>query len=270
MPGPATVVVTDLDGTFWGHDLTCHPTTHDALAELDARGVGVLVATGRRAASARRGLDGNGLRLPSVLLNGALGVDFRSDTTFHEHPYSPEDVVRVLDVFDRHGLAPCVYTTDGMVQSTHAPTTARGHVANLGEELHRHDDLLAAVAGHAVLGMSILGRPFEQLANAVEALHDLGHGDIAFYQDALYEGWSLMVQPGGITKWNGIRAWFAHAGWAPERVIAIGDGGNDVEMLRCADLAVAVEGGDPEALAAADVVIDHPTSGGWCSVLDLL
>lgn len=270
MPGPTTVVVTDLDGTFWGQDLVCHPTTHDALAELARRGIGVLVATGRRAASARRALDANGLSLPSVLLNGALGVDFRNDTTFHEHPYSPDDAVRVLELLDRHDLAPCVYTADGMVQSTHTPTTTERHMWNLGDELNRHDDLVTVVAEHAVLGMSILGRPFEQLATAVEALHALGHGDIAFYQDSLYEGWSLMVQPEGITKWNGIQAWFTHAGWTPERVIAMGDGGNDVEMLRCADLAVAVEGSDPDAIATADVLIDRPTSGGWCSILELV
>ena len=70
-----TLIVTDLDGTLWHGREICHEATLAAVAELDAMGVPVLVATGRRLGSARKGFDANGLSLPAVLLNGAIVRD---------------------------------------------------------------------------------------------------------------------------------------------------------------------------------------------------
>jgi hydroxymethylpyrimidine pyrophosphatase-like HAD family hydrolase len=47
------LVVTDLDGTFWYHDQRVDPKVLAAVAELERRGVPLLVATGRRLASTR-------------------------------------------------------------------------------------------------------------------------------------------------------------------------------------------------------------------------
>lgn len=79
-----------------------------------------------------------------------------------------------------------------------------------------------------------------------------------------------MVQPAGISKQVGIDAYIDHARLLPDRVIAIGDGGNDLEMLAAADVAVGCAGGDERALALADVVVPHPDEGGWAQVLNLL
>jgi hydroxymethylpyrimidine pyrophosphatase-like HAD family hydrolase len=43
-------------------------------------------------------------------------------------------------------------------------------------------------------------------------------------------------------------------GISPSEVMAIGDGDNDADMLSWAGLGVAMGDGQPEALAAADVV----------------
>jgi 5-amino-6-(5-phospho-D-ribitylamino)uracil phosphatase len=50
-------------------------------------------------------------------------------------------------------------------------------------------------------------------------------------------------------------------GIRPERVVAVGDAGNDVPMLEAAGLAVVVENAYPDALASADRVIGPNTSG---------
>jgi Cof subfamily protein (haloacid dehalogenase superfamily) len=51
-------------------------------------------------------------------------------------------------------------------------------------------------------------------------------------------------------------AWLAdHLGIARKEVMAIGDGGNDVDMLAWAGLGVAMGNGVPEAKAAADAVV---------------
>src|SRR4051812_1733817 len=102
------LVVTDLDGSLWHHE-EIHPSTLAAWSELERRGIPVLVATGRRLTTTREPLARAGLRPPAVVLNGALGLDLASGTTFHRHHYDAVSARAVLDAFRAAGLDPCVY-----------------------------------------------------------------------------------------------------------------------------------------------------------------
>lgn len=52
--------------------------------------------------------------------------------------------------------------------------------------------------------------------------------------------------------------------------VAVGDGRNDVSMIAWAGLGVAVEGSEPEVIAAADRTIPGPGHGGIQQLADLL
>lgn len=265
---PSTVVVTDLDGTFWGNQLVCHGHTRAAFDTLVEQGIPVLVATGRRPSSARAGLVDNGLDLPCVLLNGAVGVDYPGGgQIFHEHGFATDAAHAVLDMLDGVGLSPCVYLADGRVAVGGSVTSSLTHLGMLGPDRLDAEPRDAVELG-TVLGFSMLGLDEEQLRPGADRLRDLDCGDAAFYADHLYKRWSMMIQPPGISKWEGIQAWLRHAELGTPRIIALGDGGNDLEMLEGADVGLSIEGGDPDALARADAVLPHPDQGGWAQVLD--
>ncbi len=265
-----TLVVTDLDGTVWDSTLRCHPSTRDAIEELARRDdVVLLVATGRRRTSARRGFDLNGFLLPSVLLNGAIGFDFDTDSIFHQVSFGPEALERVLDVLQSFELAPVAYLSDTRVLAVEGVTTGVRHLESVGADLHWSSfDELASRSD--VLGMSMLGVEQSLLTPAFEALGGILGVEAAAFADHLYTPYSLMMAPENVTKALGITAYCEHVGFVPDRVIALGDGGNDLEMLAMADVAIAVRGGDSRALALADHVIERPESGGWATVLDHL
>lgn len=59
-------------------------------------------------------------------------------------------------------------------------------------------------------------------------------------------------------------------GIAQEQSVAVGDGRNDVSMIAWAGLGIAVEGSEPEVIAAADRTIPRPGHAGIQQLSDLL
>lgn len=263
-----TLVVTDLDGSFWGRDLRCHPTTLAAVTELEAGGVPLLVATGRREGSARRGLRANGVSAPAVLLNGALGVDLVTDTRFHSHPFAKLDAEAVVVALADVNLSPVIYTEDSMVRGGRDVTTGQGHRASFGYDFVVEDPF-ATVRARSILSFSMIGLTRDRIEPAVDALADVG-AEAMLYEDHLHQAWSMHIQPQAVSKWAGIQSYLSYAGLSPNRIITIGDGTNDLAMLENADVALGVHGGHDEPLAIADHVIPHPDDGGWVQVLDHL
>jgi Cof subfamily protein (haloacid dehalogenase superfamily) len=62
------------------------------------------------------------------------------------------------------------------------------------------------------------------------------------------------ILPPGASKGDGLRRVLAHLQIDPARVMALGDGENDVEMLQLAGLGVAMGNAMPAAQQAADVI----------------
>lgn len=264
------LVATDLDGTFWRLDHEVHPATRAAVDELAARGVQLLVATGRRLHTTATPLARLGLTPPAVVLNGSLGVDLATGERFHTLPIDPAAATTILKVFQAEGIEPCVYVDHPEVEVFLAPEpgTHPDHAAALRPQA-RVDDLARVVAEEVVLGFSILGRPFELLDPVVAGL---GGAGVAHLDRSIeYEGLaSLTVTQPGISKWEGVRAWCRRAGIDPGAVLAIGDGPNDVELLDAAAVAVAPADGHASALERADHVVGPAAEGGWAGILDLL
>ena len=263
------LVVTDLDGTLWEHPDHTPARTLEAVAEVESRGIPLLVATGRRLGSTRRPLEAIGLRPPAVMLNGSLGVHLASDERFHLGGFSSESAARILATFTDAGLEPCVYVDDDThpVRIGQLPATHDDHLASFGDDV-REDDLAAVVETHRVLAFSVLGIPEPAAVPLGDALARSGEPHVA--PDRSYGGFGVTVAPPGDSKWDGIAAFCALEGLDPDRVLVIGDGPNDIEMLEAAAIAVVPEDGHASALALADHVCARAEVGGWAELLDLL
>jgi hydroxymethylpyrimidine pyrophosphatase-like HAD family hydrolase len=266
--GAIELVVTDLDGTLWGADERIHDRTLEALRALERRGLPLLVATGRRFRSAEAVLARSRLAPPMVVLDGAMGRVPATGRSFHDAVFPPGAAARVLEVFRRHGLEPCVYVDleDVEVFVGEHPSTSPRHLAIIGRWARR-GDLDQVVARERVYAFGVVAGDAAVLAGVLrDAAADV-HGAVT--RDVLHGGATLMVHPTGVSKWAGVLAWCRDQGLDPDRVLAVGDGENDVELLSAAAVACVVRDGCDAALALADHVLEPAATGGWSAVLDL-
>lgn len=149
-----------------------------------------------------------------------------------------------------------------------SPSTSRVHLTQLTGAV-RTGELDSVVRHEPVFMFSLIGLPHGQLAAVAEKTGGLGetHLDRSFDVPGMA---SVTVAPPGLSKWQGVQAWCRHANLTPRRVIALGDGPNDTELLAQADLALVPENAHPAALELADHVIPKPDAGGWATLLDYL
>ncbi|QYG92148.1 HAD family phosphatase [Iamia sp. SCSIO 61187] len=267
--GPVSLVVTDLDGTLWHTEEEIAPSVVAAMAELERRGVPLLIATGRRLASTRRPLARVGLRPPAVVLNGALGVDLATGDRFHRAPFDAADAVTVHDRFVELGLQPVVHVDHPEVDAFLGPepSTNPAHARALLAAHSATGDLAAVVADLPVLGFSLIGVEHRTCVAARDATATTAETHLDRSLD--YPGLAtLTVAPHGQSKWDGVRAFCAARGLDPARVLALGDGSNDLELLDGAAVALVPAVAHPAALERADHVIPSAADAGWVAVLD--
>lgn len=260
------LVVTDLDGTLWDVGEVIHDRTLAALRELEARSVPLLVATGRRARGAGDVLRRSGLQPPAVFLDGAIGRDLATGKTFHEATIPASAGGHVLAAFRAADIEPCVYVDrpDADVVIGASPSTHPRHLALLDGWL-ANDDVDRVVAEEPVFAFAVAGGDADALVAVAAAIEPVASATVA--RDVYFGGAMLSVRAAGLSKWQGVLAFCAARGLDPQRVLAVGDGENDLELLTGALVACVVEDGCDAALALADHVIEPARLGGWSAIL---
>lgn len=265
------LVVTDLDGTFWDADDVVHPSTLAAVAELDRRGVPLLVATGRRYQSTAVPLSRAGLTPPAVLLNGGLCLRLADGVRFHQRAFEPGAAAAALEAWLAAGVDPVVYVDhpDVDVVVSSSPSTHPDHLAALAPRV-AVGQLSEAVARLPVLAFAVIGCEEDLLRGVSAKMAGLPATEMFVPAHGRYPGSNLHYWPHGLSKWDGVVAYCEREGLEPGAVLAVGDNLNDLELLSSAAIACAPTVSHESVLALADHVIGDPSTGGWAEILDLV
>lgn len=86
--------------------------------------------------------------------------------------------------------------------------------------------------------------------------------------DRIYNHQSLMVLPRGMSKATGARAALQALGIEPARAVAVGDAENDLELLGCCGLRIAVSNAIPELKRIAHRVTRGAAGEGVSEAID--
>ena len=251
---PVRLIAIDIDGTLLDTRWAVPPANADAIARAVARGVEVVLATGRRFDFARPVLD----RLPPVQLivvSGGALTKRRDGATVARHALPRPTAKRVLEatvefrphmavVFDREGPNQMIYERIDWEDPRHRGYFERNRGA-LGEvaplEACLTEDPIQVMAAGSVATM-------RALAAALAAVPDGGF-EVALTEYETRDLSILDVTAAGVSKGSALAELARERGLAPEAVMAIGDNLNDLPMLEVAGVRVVMGNASAELKA---------------------
>jgi Cof subfamily protein (haloacid dehalogenase superfamily) len=252
----------DLDGTLLGRDGVLRPRTRAAIARARDAGVPVLVATGRMFRSVAPYLEEVSIDEPVVCYQGAAVVDPPSGEFLLHEPLDLDVAREAIAALDELGFSPNVYVDDQLYVARETEYS-RAYSAFQHLPVTEVGDLLAW-----------LDRPPTKLVQVAdpELIAEIRPGLEQRFDGRMFITTSLpyMLELGNpsVTKGSGIAFAAAQLGIDLDRVVAFGDGENDVELLEVAGTGVAIETGHPRLLAIADATCPGPDGEGVASVIE--
>lgn len=256
-----TLVALDVDGTLMTYDGVVSPEVRACVASLRAAGAHVVLATGRSVvatleAAREVGIDdgwavcSNGAVLVRLTPGHPDGYEVVEMTTF-----DPEPALRVLQM----ELPDAYFAVEDLGRGFKVSRPFPDGELSGEQRVSTFAELCEGPATRVV--MRDPGRTPEEFHALVER--------VGLHQVSYAVGWSawLDLTPGGVSKASALEDLRRRLGVEPFATVAVGDGGNDVEMLRWAARGVAM-GHAPDAVReAADEVTGTIADDGAVAVL---
>lgn len=230
----------DVDGTLYSHQThQVPPSTRDAIAKLQERGILCIIATGRHPVEmAALPLDEIGFDA-YLLMNGQMMLDQKKNMLFSVP--LPEKVKDILvKHFERHAY-PALILEEKEIY------------------LNFSNDRVLEAQAHFNLPTpkidTYTGKEIYQFCLYIREDEEVLLEDIA--EECVITRWhnygiDLLAKGGG--KMVGIQRYLDSIGVTPEEIIAFGDGHNDAEMLRFAGIGIAMGNAEEATKAVADYV----------------
>ena len=234
----------DIDGTLVSFATHAIPSSAvSALEAAKAEGHRIYIATGRPMAIVNNLSQIDHLIDGYITTNGAYS--FVGKTTVAVHPIPQADVQTVLGDAAANDYPVVVSGMDGCGVWNPKPVFSRLFVEGLGVDANVVSRNVDAVARGIVLELT----PFvtaEQEERLMQRLADC--------QSARWHPEFCDITSRHADKGQALLAMAQHEGFAMERTIAFGDGGNDIAMIRTAGIGVAMGNANEGLKAVADYV----------------
>jgi Cof subfamily protein (haloacid dehalogenase superfamily) len=258
------VVAVDLDGTLLDSQWHIRPDSIDALAAVRARGIRVVIVTGRHHIAARPYHAQLGLDTPAICCNGTYVYDYGAGRALTSDPLGKDQARAVLALVRRHGVHCSLYAEnailfeDADVHHSGLLVWAKSLPAALQPRLERTDDFARAIETERVIWKfvvthtesGVLRRCVEDMKRSIDLSYEWSWHDL------------VDVVRAGNSKGGRLIEWARAQGVDPAEVLAIGDNHNDISMLTLAGTGIAMGNSDDAVKAHADwVTSGHDEDG---------
>lgn len=260
---PDLLVALDVDGTLMTYDGDISAGVRSAVADLRDSGAHIVLSTGRGVHSAVPVAHELGLTTGwAVCSNGAVTARLHPDLPDGYElsrvvTFDPEPALRVLSL----ELPDAMYAVEdpgrGFLVNRPFPD---GELGDAGSSTQvAFDDLVARPTTRVVI---------RSPDHAPEDFHALVER-VGLHEVTYAVGWTawLDLTPGGVSKGSALEDLRRDLGIEPFATVAVGDGSNDLEMLRWAAHGVAMGHASEAVRAAADEVTGTVDDDGAVAVI---
>jgi len=253
----------DLDGTALDSDRRLPEDTAKAIERARVRGIEVVLCSGRMLCSVEIFWRRLGLTSPIIGYNGAYAHQPHTREVFFYEPVPYEMTLGLVRLARDRGLHVHTYIDDELWVAERNAYVCQ-YERNYQVTARVVGDLATTITGPSIKVLFVVrDRNIDCLCNELREL----------YRDRLFvtqsEGIHVELLNIRANKGSALDAVADHLGLSADAVVAVGDGVNDIEMLRWAGTGVAVGNAHPRLREEADLVLpDHP--GALVSLLDRL
>jgi Cof subfamily protein (haloacid dehalogenase superfamily) len=243
-------------------DLALRPRTLAAIAASRSAGIRFIVVTGRMFRSVRPYLEQAGIEEPVVCYQGAVVAEPVSGTFLRHEPIPLALAREAIAAVEREGYGLNCYVGDELYVASPTPE-ARRYAEFQHLPIHTVGPLLDWLEEPPTKLVTI-GDPDE--LDALESRLKAEFDTRLFISKSL--PYFLEFASPDVTKGSGMAFVAEHLGLEASRVVGIGDGENDVELLQWAGYAVAVANAHRRVLAEADLVCPSVQEEGVAQVIE--
>ncbi len=260
------IVVIDVDNTLLNSKHTLSPRNEQAIKAVIASGVKVVLATGKNYAACKDLIEQLGIKDPGIFTQG-LSVH-RADGTVLREQHLDADVARkVITFVEDRGLAVVAYSSGRLLARTSNPYVEEMHTKwreTKPEYVGPLQNMLNSTAINKLVLLSANDpRKIKairwQLSTQINGAARLMNGGVEHM---------LEVLPPGTSKGVALKALLRDLHIDPQNVMAIGDGENDIEMLKLARIGIAVANAQQVLKDVADEITASHDEDGVAKALE--
>ena len=260
------MIVLDLDGTLTNNKKEITPRTKEALMKAQAKGVKIVLASGRPTygimpLAEELELKKNGGFI--LAFNGGKIIDCSDCRTIFEQKLDETLVPLLYHAAKEAGMQILTYQGEGIAATDKNDKYVQEEARINKMPVEEYDDFLQQLV-YPVNKCLIVGDPAPLHQLEIKLKKEL-EGRMDVYRSADY---FLECVPLGIDKARSLDRLIATLGITKEEVIACGDGYNDLSMINFSGLGVAMSNAADDIKAQADYVTLSNEEDGIAHVVD--
>ena len=257
------LIVTDLDGTFFGAHSTPLEENARALSRASSLGIAIAIASGRLPCVCSRVARDTGLDACRIIgLNGGFALDKPFGEAVALHPFADALAREILSILDREGCVFNAYAISGVI--TNQPLDEKGlarfhaNFARCGCDVIVSPDAARIAAGRPILKFLVKQTGgvagYERAKSAVSSLPPV------YLTTSKADNFEIMLR--GVGKAEAVAELADRLHIPLSAVMACGDFDNDKPMLSLCGLSVAMGNAETDVKASAKYVTRANTQAG--------